>query len=84
MKRTEIIVGKVYCNSKGTLRKVLSFQKGRGKSFGTAGWLGGSPTGDNLSYEIIEGRGKGQTNVMTVSKFATWAKGKAGDKDVPL
>ncbi len=77
MKRSEIVVGGIYTNQKGAVRKVI----GMGSEFKL---YESQEDGECLQYEQLEGRkypyAKGinesgnQINNCTVTAFANWAK----------
>jgi hypothetical protein len=77
MKKNEIVVGGVYTNQKGAVRKVI----GMGPEFKL---YGGQEDEECLQYELLKGKrypySKGtsapgnQINNCTVTAFASWAK----------
>jgi hypothetical protein len=64
MRQDEIKAGRTYSNGKGRERKVLE--------------LGGCPRDYSVSrcvrYQVVMGPDKGQVFVITLRKFAAWAK----------
>lgn len=74
MKRNEIIVGALYSNGKGRIRKVIDM----GPQYKL--YEGQSCT-ENLLYEVIndgskKNRTAGERGNMTIAAFAAWAKEK--------
>jgi hypothetical protein len=77
MKKSEIVIGGVYANKKGAVRKVI----GMGPEFKLEE---GQEDGECLQYEILQGKhfpyAKGlsesgnQINNCTLTAFASWAK----------
>ncbi|MBM4206811.1 MAG: hypothetical protein FJ190_01935 [Gammaproteobacteria bacterium] len=77
MKKSEIVVGGIYTNKKGAVRKVI----GMGPEFKL---YDGQEDGECLQYELLDGRKypypKGisesgnQIQNCTVTSFASWAK----------
>lgn len=74
MKKREIVIGGVYSNGKGRVRKVIDIGP-QYKLYNT------QESSENLRYEIIDDGTKKKQTVgkqlnMTVAAFASWAKYK--------
>jgi len=72
VKQCEIIVGKLYSNGKGRIRKVVDI--GQQYKF-----YDEQECTENLRYEIVQdgtkkNRTAGEQSNMTVASFASWAK----------
>lgn len=72
MKKSEIVVGGVYSNGKGRIRKIVA----EGPEYML---YDGQTEADNLRYEIVndgtkKNKSAGEQGNITRTSFATWAK----------
>lgn len=80
MKKSDILIGRIYTNGKGRERKVLDRTQD-----GTYRVYDGQLDSDCVLYEIVKDGSKknltaGKTSVMSAAAFSAWAK-KEADHD---
>ena len=80
MKKSEVMVGGVYSNGKGRVRKVIA----EGPEYVL---YDGQTETDNLRYEIIndgskKNRTAGEQGNITRTAFASWAKEKVEEDEI--